>query len=131
MSTPLDTHRNIVYAVINKEIEGDTSAAVGGPVRNVFSYSVERRLPCEEAGTQASCVRVVVKQVPRFDDMRAASRSLLGFDFVAALGAPPTAHLEFVNTFITDTHPETLLPVRYTKEKRWSVGDVPPIVDLG
>ena len=66
-------------------------------------------------------MRAVVSQVPRFEDARAASRTLLGFDFVTAVGAPPTGRLEFVNTFATETHPETLLPARYEKEKRWSV----------
>jgi hypothetical protein len=104
-----------------KEVEGETGGAAGTPVRNVFSYSVERRVPCENAKGAASCVRVVVSQTPRFDDARAASRTLLGFDFVTAFGAPPAARLELRNTFSTVTHPETLLPVRYEKEKRWSV----------
>lgn len=104
-----------------KEKEDDAGSSASGGVRNVFSYSAEKRIPCDSADTQELCVRLVVKQVPRFDDVRAASRALLGFDPVPALGAPPTARLEVVNTFTTDTHPETLVPVRYIKEKRWSV----------
>jgi hypothetical protein len=105
-----------------KQVDGETGNAAGSPVRNVFSYSVERRVACGDgAARDASCVRLVVVQAPSFTDARAAVRALLGFDFVSGLGAPPSSEFELEHRFVTDTHPDTLLPVRYTKEKRWSV----------
>ena len=109
-----------------QELRGNTGTAAGSQIDNVFSYAVERRVPCASDDAAPSCIRVVVSQMPRFADARSAARALLGFDFVSALGAPPTASLEVKNTFRTDTDPQSLLPSRYVKEKLWSVSWVDP-----
>jgi len=104
----------------SQEISGTTEGA-GLPVDNVFSYALESRVPCDPAASATSCIRLVITQVPRFEDARSAAQMLLGFDFVTALGAPATSTFELRNVFTTDTRPESLLPSRYVKEKRWSV----------
>ena len=105
-----------------QELRGDTGGAAGAPVENVFSYTLESRVPCTPGGEESSCIRLIVAQRPRITgNARAAAQMLLGFDFVDGLGAPPSASLDVRNTFTTDTDPETLLPVRYVKEKTWTV----------
>lgn len=104
-----------------KEISGNTGAAAGSPIDNVFSYALESRVPCKSADSAQSCIRLVVSQLPKFSDARLAAQTLLGFDFVTALGAPPESSFELSNTFTTVTDPDSLLPSSYLKEKRWSV----------
>jgi len=116
-----------VWADVDVEIgeilegEADSGAAAGGAVSNVYTYSIEGRVPCEEAAAAKSCVRLVMKQVPNSRDMQASIQALLGLDGVTTIGVPPTAHLEVVNTFTTETHPDTLIPSSYVKEKGWAV----------
>jgi hypothetical protein len=107
-----------IGATLEQEAAGPEVAGV--PIRYALKSSVDRRVPCAGEAKPA-CVRLIVSQTPRFADARAASRALLGFDIVQGLGASPDAKLEIVQTFTTDTDPATLVPVRYVKEKRWSV----------
>ncbi len=100
---------------------GTTGEPAGISVENVFTYAVERRLPCSERDAAASCVRLSLTQEPRGSKPREAAQALLGFDFVRVFGAPEDAELVIRNRFVTDTRPGSLLPARYVKEKRWSV----------
>jgi hypothetical protein len=100
---------------------GFTGAAGGTPVRNDFVYAVERRVSCGPEPRDRACVHLTVTQRPVFSDARTAADVLLGPGFMETLGAPARARLEFESVFATDAHPGTLVPVRYVKEKRWSV----------
>jgi len=104
-----------------KESTTDIEIPGGATIQNRLSYTLERRLPCGEGDTAESCVRLVVRQTPQSADTRALANAILGFDFVTALRAPTTATVTITNTYTTDTHPGTLLPVRYVKEKAWSI----------
>jgi hypothetical protein len=98
-----------------------TADAMGATIRNVLSYRLDRRVPCAEATPEPACVRMILTHSPRFSDTRNAVRALLGFDPVEALDAGSDAEVEIRNTYTTDTDPATLVPVRYVKEKRWSI----------
>jgi hypothetical protein len=98
----------------------ETPGVTGGGIQSVFTHEIERRIPCQGEGGATSCIRLVVANVPRFEDARSAAKALLGFDFVG-LGAPPTASLMLEHRYTTDADPDTLVPSRYVKEKQWSV----------
>jgi hypothetical protein len=116
-----------VWADVDAEIgeiiqgEADTGAATGSTVNNTFTYSIESRVPCQEAAPAKLCVRLVMKQVPSSKNVQGGISEMLGADVMTALGAPPTAHVDAAVTSTIETHPETLVPTSYVKEKRWDI----------
>jgi len=58
-----------------KELHGDTGAAAGPPIENVFTYSVDRRVPCGPETSALSCIRLIVSSRTRAQLRRRSSAS--------------------------------------------------------
>jgi len=89
------------------------------PKPTLHTYLPERRIPCAAADAAPACLRLVMRWAAPVRDGRTAMAR--GFELVRGRDVPPTARVESDGTITLDTHPETLVPVRYVYERRFAV----------